>query len=414
VPARFHLFPGKATSAFQSDRAVVAAPSAREWPYLYPLEIELPPGPVQLYVPHIHEAFVNHQTAGTQLVTTQASFLVQAWLDAIGDRDVIIVATADRDSLAKHAPEILAGRGVFAEAGIDESIAPDLTPWAAPPASTARQPVAHLLATAMRVDDPLERLRLCVTALEAGRTPPVLLAAASTCMEVNDFDAAARELDDALKQAPEWAAAHFERGKLWLRVDDMERASESFQRAAGLMPRFGSAWANLGAALGELDRPQEALEAFSRALECDPTSPQAFNNVGVVRRELGKLAESEAAFRHVIELSPEMAFGHYNLGHTLFLQGRYQVALGAYVEGQKRDSAHNPVQASRLAMCRLACGDTVGALRDLRQATNDLPRDYRRQLLEDTRAIAWALLTHRPDLPGWQHVHDWLASELAR
>ena len=103
------------------------------------------------------------------------------------------------------------------------------------------------------------------------------------------------------------------------------------------LPGFAPVWANLGGTLGELDRPAEALAAFERALGLDPASPQALNNVGVVRRELGRLAESEAAFRQVIKLTPELAFGHYNLGHTLFLQGRFQAALAAYAAGQGRD-----------------------------------------------------------------------------
>ena len=233
-------------------------------------------------------------------------------------------------------------------------------------------------------------------------------------MEVNDLDSAARDLDAAIALAPDWAAAHFERGKLWLRLDDMDRASESFRAAANRLPRFTSAWSNLGATLGELDRPHEALEAFRHALTCDPTSAQTHNNIGVVSRELGQLVESEAAFRRVLQLAPDMAFGYYNLGHTLFLQGRYQAALGAYAEGQKRDPERNPVQASRLAMCRLATADARGAIEELQRATSALPREYRQQLLADTQSIAWALLTHRPDLPGWQDVHDWLTREQAR
>ena len=116
----------------------------------------------------------------------------------------------------------------------------------------------------------------------------------------------------------------------------------------------------------------------------------------------------------MLELAPDLAFGYYNLGHTLFLQGRYQAALGAYVEGQKRDRARNPVQASRLAICRLATGDAPGALAELQRATGGLPHDYRQQLLADTQSIALALLTHKPDLPGWQQVNDWLARERAR
>ena len=80
---------------------------------------------------------------------------------------------------------------------------------------------------------------------------------------------------------------------------------------------------------------------------------------------------------------------------TLFLQGRYQVALSAYVEGQKRDAERNPVQASRLALCRLAAGDPEGAMSELRRALGSLPKEYKRQLLTDTSSILLALLTHR-------------------
>ena len=140
----------------------------------------------------------------------------------------------------------------------------------------------------------------------------------------------------------------------------MERAATAFGDAAAIMPSFASAAANWGATLGELDRPEEALAAFSRALAADPDNHQALNNLGVVSRELGRLGESEAAFRQVIALTPGLAFGHYNLGHTLFLQGRYQASLAAYLTGQRNDPARNPVQASRLALARLATGDAAG------------------------------------------------------
>ena len=68
-------------------------------------------------------------------------------------------------------------------------------------------------------------------------------------------------------------------------------------------------------------RPR-ALAAFRQALAHDPLSFTILNNIGVVYRELGRLDESEAAFRRVIAINPAFVFGHYNLGHTLFLAGR--------------------------------------------------------------------------------------------
>ena len=351
---------------------VIDAPPASEWPFRYPLSPTLPPGPVLLRATNIDTAFVNAQSGGTHLVTTQRRYLEEEW----------------RRTLEQHG-----SAAIIMSPGTDAAIA---NPFAA----------------AFRLDDPAARLSMCVAALESGRTPAALVATASVCIEVNDLEAAARDLDEAIAQAPAWAAAHFERGKLWLRADDMVKASESFQQAANLLPRFAPAWANLGGTLGELDRPQDALSAFERALALDPSNPQALNNVGVVRRELGRLGESEAAFRQVIQLTPGMAFGHYNLGHTLFLQGRFQAALSAYVEGQSRDADRNPVQASRLALCKVATGDAAGGLRELQRATTGLPREYRQQLLGDTSAILWALVTQHPDMQGWQPVHEWLAREL--
>jgi tetratricopeptide (TPR) repeat protein len=351
---------------------VIEAPPPGDWPFRYPLCPELPAGPVLLRAANVDTAFVNAQSGGTHLVTTQRGYLEAEWTRA----------------LERHGDATLVTSPGTAET------------------------IANPLALAFRSTDSAQRLAMCVEVLKGGRTPAALIATASVCVEVNDLNAAARDLDEAIVQAPDWAAAHYERGKLWLRADDMIKASESFQRAAKLLPAFGPAWANLGGTLGELDRPQDALAAFERALALDPSSPQALNNIGVVRRELGRLSESEAAFRQVILLTPGMAFGHYNLGHTLFLQGRFQAALSAYAEGQARDPERNPVQASRFALCKLATGDEAGALRELQRAAAGLPREYRQQLLGDTNAILWALVTQHPELQQWQGMHEWLLKEL--
>lgn len=359
---------------------VIAAPDPAEWPFRHPLIPGLPPGPVVLRADGVDDAFPDHQTNSTRLVTTQRAYLEAEWSAALEQHGAAwLVMTPGSLFDPTH---------VESEAGV--------------------------FAKAFRLSDPVERLKLCVEALRAGRSAAALVATASACMEVNDFDAAARDLDEAITLAPGWPAAHYERGKLWLRADNMVKASESFEAAASRLPRFAPAWANLGGTLGELDCPAEALAAFEHALAEDPDNPQALNNIGVVRRELGRLNESEAAFREVIRRLPDLAFGHYNLGHTLFLQGRFQAALSAYAEGQARDAGKNPVQASRLALCKLATGDGAGALRDLQRAVSGLPGEYRRQLLADTSAILWALVTQHPELTAWQPVQAWLSGELEK
>jgi tetratricopeptide (TPR) repeat protein len=397
---------------------LVNARPAMEWPFSTPLVDPLPAGPVVVTAPDAHAALETRQPSHTRLVTTQAAYLFVEWAAAVGAHGhARLVATMSRSSILEHAPEVLRRRGVFARMPIEEiepkSFGKDEEPVANPDVG-GRNSQAAALAEAFRENDPETRLAACLRALGLGRTPPALMATASVCQEVNDLDSAARDLDEAIALAPDWAAAHFERGKVWLRRDDMEAAARAFRAAAERLPAFGGAWGNLGATLGELDRPAEALAAFERLRDLDPSSPQAFNNIGVVTRELGRLSESEAAFNRVIELEPGMAFGYYNLGHTLFLQGRYHAAAAAYGRGQGCDPERNPVQATRLALCRLATGDPAGALSELQRASGALPRDYRRQVLSDTSAVLWALITHKPDLAGWQPVHEWVSGELER
>jgi len=377
-----------------------------------------PDVPALVWAPDLHEAFVNHQTNSTRLVTMQPLYVLAHWVQLRQTHPLLrLLGTIDPDAMQVHAKEALDGRAAWQQVSWIDAADGDAA--AAPAASLDEafgQPPQALgvLPAAFRATDPAERLASAGRALDAARTPAHLVAMASVCMEVSDLDNADALLAEAVAAAPAWAAAHFEQGKCCLRRDDMTAAADAFGAAARLLPAFPSAAANWGATLGELDRPDEALAAFSAALAADPDNPQALNNVGVVSRELGRLAESEAAFRRVIVLTPDLAFGHYNLGHTLFLQGRYQASLSAYQAGQRLDQDRNPVQASRLALAKLATGDAAGALGDLQGCLAGLPRDYRRQLLSDTQSVAWALLSVAPDLRDWRTVGDWLAAELAR
>lgn len=395
--------------ARHADAGVIVAPPAATWPFRHPLVPELPAArPVLVWAPAIDEAFANNQTGGVRLVTTQPAFLLAVWRAAVlAHGRALLLATAEPGRLAARAADSVTRRGVWRHVEVVQGPPDDH----APPESDA---TAAPLPRAFRSDDAAGRLRACLEALDGDRHAGTLVAAGSACVEAGDMDNAERLLREAVTVRPDNPAVHFELGKLWLRRDDMERAAPFFANAAQLLPGFAPAAANLGATLGELGRTDEALAAFETALAADPENEQVLNNLGVLYRETGRLGDSDATFRRAIQLMPDLAFGYYNLGHTLFLQGRYQASLSAYREGQERDPARNPVQASRLALALLATGDGTGALNELRRCTAGLPWDYRQQLLADTNAVVWALLTHRPDLPGWKDVADWLGHELQR
>lgn len=212
-------------------------------------------------------------------------------------------------------------------------------------------------------------------------------------MELGLLDRAEHALDAALALDATWEATHYERAKLALRADETEAAVSAFAEAGRLMPTFSAALSNLGAALGELDRHDEALAALRQALLHDPDGFPILNNIGVVCRDTGRMADAERAFRKVTHVASDFVFGHYNLGHVLFLQGRFAEARVAYDDGLRRDLQKNARQACRAAVVRAGAGDADAAIVLLRAVTDGLPHDVVTPLLQEAVATLEALLT---------------------
>lgn len=419
-PARFTLVVGgtaddrrrlalaRARVGLQGDATatVVVHADVRTAPFGPPLADSWPPtGPLVVIVLEFDRACPHHQVEGTRLVLTQPAYQVQQWLDVLDRRPhASLVVTADLVALGRDAEDIAGRRG----------------PWAR--ASTARLPVPaneakrgdgthdrpssdatveDRLAAAFAVASPLERLEACRRVCDDEPASPVAwVALASACMEHLALPDALHALETALRLAPDWGAAHYELGKLQLRLENVPAACAAFARATTELPTFSPAFGNLGATLGELDRPAEALAAFEHARRFDPFGVQLVNNIGVVNRELGRLEASEAAFEDVVRLAPDFVFGHYNLGHTRFLAGRFAQSVAAYEEGQARDPQRNAVQAARSAFAYVAAGRPDRAVPELRRALRDVTADRRSQLIDDCREIAGALASWQPDLPG--------------
>lgn len=403
-----------------ADHSVVRL-DARTLPFTRVDAVVFPPPPRTVVIEEISAAFPDNQKGGTRLVLTQSTYLLQKWIDRLDEGDRI-VASADRVALERGAPEAFQRRGPWQYFRlIDTADTADTKDLLERQSSVSLvsvvfdQPVAKLLARAFGASEPSERLRLC---REAAALDPACevaqLALASACRELRDGEGARAALDRAAALAPDWEAVAYESGKLWLVYDELGRARDEFQRAGDLMPAFSAAFSNLGAALGELGEPAAALAAFRRALAHDPRSFTILNNVGVVCRELGRLDDSEAAFRDVIAIDPAFVFGHYNLGHTLFLKGDDAGALAAYEAGQRRDPQQNRRQACRLAVMRFANGDAAGAERDLLRAAGAAPPDEREDLLLEAYETTHALLTQRPALAPLRPFLDRIGAEIAK
>ena len=125
-------------SVFVADAATL--------PFTLVSAISLPAPPRAIVIDEIDRAFPDRQAGGTRLVLTQSIYLLQKWVDRLdaGDR---IIATADRETLERCAPEFLQARGCWSAFEIRDVGAGDWGLGARPsedgaPASASPKPQA--------------------------------------------------------------------------------------------------------------------------------------------------------------------------------------------------------------------------------------------------------------------------------
>jgi hypothetical protein len=103
-------------AADEPGTRLVATPPSQEGPFIHPLAPTEALGDVAglLWVPDLHEAFVNTQTNATRLVTTQPLYLLSLWTEFLQFRPGLrFLATVDVEVVRAHGPEALDGRGTW-------------------------------------------------------------------------------------------------------------------------------------------------------------------------------------------------------------------------------------------------------------------------------------------------------------
>jgi protein O-GlcNAc transferase len=206
--------------------------------------------------------------------------------------------------------------------------------------------------------------------------------------------AAIRQIDAALKIAPNIAAAHNNRGAALAALSRLGEAVESYERAVALTPDYVEAWFNRGNALAELGRLDaalasydaviaraphhaaacakrgnvlhrmqrfaEAVASFDRAIALTPDYAEAWNNRGVALSSLERLAEAVASCDRAVALRPDDAEMLRNRGSVLVALGRFDEAVASYDRAlalRPDDAAAHNDRA--VALCKLGRFDAA-------------------------------------------------------
>lgn len=129
---------------------------------------------------------------------------------------------------------------------------------------------------------------LCVAPIQA-QTPEAIAvneAAAIKLLEAEDFEAAARLLEETVKLDPERASTQQALAYALDRLDLLDDAISAYERAAELEPKDALTHNNLGAALTRNGDHEKAVAVLERAVELDPANELSQKNLETARKNL--------------------------------------------------------------------------------------------------------------------------------
>ena len=133
-------------------------------------------------------------------------------------------------------------------------------------------------------------------------------AAALTCFQAS------------LARNPNYAAAHYNIGTVYLNKQMLPEAKASLERAVALDPQDADALTNLGSVLGQQKDYDGALRYFEQALRVRPNHVIALQNLVMLDRMNGQLDRAQKAVEDAIAVDPTDGEFHFALG--MLLAGR--------------------------------------------------------------------------------------------
>jgi tetratricopeptide (TPR) repeat protein len=106
-----------------------------------------------------------------------------------------------------------------------------------------------------------------------------------------DATKARAELDDLIRQAPDFAEAYNQRAIWFFKKGEFARAVDDCEVVLRLNPYHFGAAAGLGQCLAKLGKPRAAIRAYRTALELNPALEHLRDTIRELERSLGRSGE---------------------------------------------------------------------------------------------------------------------------
>ncbi|HEX8351830.1 MAG TPA: tetratricopeptide repeat protein, partial [Pyrinomonadaceae bacterium] len=224
--------------------------------------------------------------------------------------------------------------------------------------------------------------------VEQPRTAADFYENGSYFLSIRSYDAAVRDLRQAVALQPDFPAAHNRLGVALMRKGQFRAAAEEFRTAVDQRGgRYPTAHYNLGFVLQQQRENDEALAAYRAAAEASGgTYPDAHYQIGSILLETpGRAAEAAEAFRKAIEQNkgrdPE---AHYRLGFALVQQKDFDGAEAAFREAIGQRGGDFAFAHYNLGLLYQQTGRVEEAIKEFETYLQQAPRDENRFRAENT------------------------------
>ncbi len=224
--------------------------------------------------------------------------------------------------------------------------------------------------------------------VEQPRTASDFYANGSYFLSIRSYDAAVRDLRQAVALQPDFPAAHNRLGRALMGKGQFRAAADEFRTAVEQRGgRYPTAQYNLGFVLQQQRENEQALAAYRAAVEASGgTYPDAHYQIGSILLETpGGAGEAAGAFRKAIEQNkgrdPE-AF--YRLGFALVQQKDFDGAETAFREAINQRGGDFAFAHYNLGLLYQQTGRTAEAITEFETYLQQAPRDENRFRAENT------------------------------
>ncbi|PSB04825.1 tetratricopeptide repeat-containing S1 family peptidase [Merismopedia glauca] len=186
--------------------------------------------------------------------------------------------------------------------------------------------------------------------------------------EKGEFQAAFRDLNQAIKINPEYAEAYASRAQMRYDQGDFQGAVADFDRSIDLNPKNSLAYNGRGLTKFLLEDTQGAIADYNQAISLDPKSVFPFNNRANAKAKLGDTKGAIEDYNRAIELDSSQGLPYANRGSLRLKLGDKKGATADFNQAIRIEPKSGNIYGVR-GIALYQSGDKRGALADLDKAT---------------------------------------------